>query len=194
MKATKIRNVNGKVISREEMERLVHNLRTNIELAGYISNAKIVTSSSVKIGLNSSSFRVDTRRHGHNARIGRRCESPKGYKRTDVPNWDQRVEFNNIVNACFDALNLKANIVSGNYTVRSFDKGARDYWPEGGDRNNTLGYSANCYSDDIITEKEAIVQCDSVRRVAEHKAKQKELRALREKPKKIQKEISRLLK
>jgi hypothetical protein len=54
--------------------------------------------------------------------------SVAGWKRTNIPTWDQRVEFNNIVNEVFDSHSATANIKSGVFTVRTVEDGA---WNEG---------------------------------------------------------------
>lgn len=147
------------------------------ERKGFKTDAHRLTGSAIKIGLHMSSFRVITSKLGHNARIGRYVDSPKGYKRTDVPTWDQRVEFNNIVNKLFDKFGLVANIKSGCFTVRDKKKGAHteDDWDN--QTPSWMGYqgaSCNGFGEEIcriVTEREAREECDSDRLEAAHRAK-----------------------
>lgn len=138
--------------------------------AGYITDAHRLTGSAIKIGLHMSSFRVDTAKLGHNARVGRFVKSPKGYKRTDVPTWDQRVEFNDIVNDVFDRYGLVALIKSGSFTVRDKREGRKD---EGDwQYQKPMHYGFDYCPDEIMPEADARDACDSDRLEAEHKAAQ----------------------
>lgn len=185
MRATKIRSIEtGKKISKSELQTLCEYIFSKAQCMGFLTSTEVLNGSSIKIGIHMGTFRIDTDMLGHNARISRFCDSPKGYKRTNVPTWDQRVEFNNLVNKAFDTYGLKANIISGNYTVRTFDGGGETSWPSGGDRGG-YGYDA-----DIETERDARERLDSDRLEAEHKAKTAETR--RQKAKEYRAKIKEL--
>lgn len=149
--------------------------------AGFITDAEPIGKYSIKIGMHSRCFRVNTTMIGHNARVGRYISSPKGYKRTDVPTWDQRVEFNDIVNNCFDRAGLAGRIMSGTFKVRTKDQGRcdEDDWKMQGAQTyscdtGNYGASVNGFGEvisEIMTEKEAREHCESDRLEAEHKAK-----------------------
>lgn len=165
----------------EFCESIVFKLRNN----GFITEASLVNSSSIKIGLHMSSFRVDTAKLGHNARVGRqthlcayfKSDSPKGYKRTDVPTWEQRVQFNDIVNDMFDAYGLMATIRSGAYVVRTRD-GRRAEWDWAHEGDSSGNWSCDAQRDIIMSEAEARELLDSDRLEAEHKVKQRLQRKL----------------
>jgi hypothetical protein len=150
--------------------------------AGFITGSHRLTGTAIKIGMHMSSFRINTAKLGYNARVGRTSaygwhgiQCSKGYKRTNVPTWEQREEFNHLVNDIFDRFGLVATIVSGNYTVRT-RSGRVDDWNYGGDRGN--GWSGDaCH--DIVSEKEARESLDSDRLEAEHHERMRMVRCER---------------
>lgn len=129
MKITKIRSDNEK-LSSTKMTVITNELKQAFNKAGFITEVSIVNSSSIKIGMHMCSFRVDTNKLGYNARINsytvRRCKA--GYKKTSTPTWTQREEFNHIINNVLDLYKVKANIKSGDYTVRRFESGRVNQW------------------------------------------------------------------
>lgn len=146
--------------------------------AGFLTEAHTLTGTSIKIGLHMCSFRIDVNKLGHNARLGKFIDSPKGYKRTNAPTWDQRVEFNDLVNDVFDNANLSARIMSGSFQVRNKCTGRRDEqdWISealdmglgvDGAQYNGMGEEVSR----IVSEGEAREECDSDRLEREHKAK-----------------------
>jgi hypothetical protein len=156
MKATRIKQVQktgaSTLVSESILEAVCAEIVSLTAKVGFITGARVVSKGGISIGIHSRQFRINTAKLGYNARL---CgDSPKGYKRVDVPTWDQRVEFNGIVNKVFDRFKLSASIISGNYTVRSTESGAFYRWPEGGDRGNVSGWSGDA-SSSITTEKEA---------------------------------------
>ena len=174
MKATGIRYKNKQGLSKPS-ERILEDLCEKIlwamERKGFITNAAVLNSTSIKIGLHMSSFRVNTTKLGHNARTNQFIKSPKGYKRTDVPTWDQRVEFNDIVNDLFDSYSLQATIKSGCYTVRSRQgrRSEHDWHHE-----TPMSYHFNADADrEILPEADMRERCDSDRLEREHREKTK---------------------
>lgn len=129
MRATCIRTKTGELPSTDQILALEKLLKKKMHEKGFISDAKTLTRSSMKIGLHMCSFRIDTRIHGHNADvgyIGSRCKA--GYKRTTIPTWNQREEFNHLVNDCFDKLKLNAKIMSGPFKIRCKTMGRINEW------------------------------------------------------------------
>lgn len=129
MKATHIRTVKGEIPSSETVLKLERLLLKKIKSIGFISNVTILTRSAVKIGLHMCSFRIDPAVHGHNEDYGY-CGSrtKKGFKRTCIPTWGQREDFNHLVNDCFDELSLSARIMSGPFKVRDLKEGRVNEW------------------------------------------------------------------
>jgi hypothetical protein len=172
MRATNIRNKDGSKLTESELETLCQVIVSQAAKAGFITGSSVLSGGAIKIGLHMSSFRVDTAKLGHNARINDYLKSLKGYKRTNVPTWDQRVEFNDLVNAIFNRWKLTARIVSGKFEVRSKADGARtesnwtDIDPSQGVQFNSMGQLMS----QIMPEQEARDRCDSDRLEAEHKA------------------------
>lgn len=129
MRATNIRTKSNEIPSTDTILRLEKLLKSKMHKLGFISNATPLTRSSMKIGLHMCSFRIDTRVHGYNADIGyigSRCKA--GYKRTSIPTWKQREDFNHMVNDCFDRLGLSARIMSGNFKIRDAKEGRVNEW------------------------------------------------------------------
>lgn len=193
MKLTKIRNSDGSKLTERMVEEYAQLILQALNKKGFKTNAYATGATSMKIGLHMSSFRIDTTKLGHNARVGiaaygyNGCKSPKGYKRTDVPTWDQRVEFNDTVNYILDKFNIHANIKSGAYTIRKGDWSycENDWYNQG----SNFSYSADA-SRQIIPEAEARESLDSDRLEAEHKLAMKvvtseKAKARREKQKAI---------
>jgi hypothetical protein len=140
MRVTCIRDKRGEIPSTDLILKLERLLNSAMKKNGFISDAQAITRSSMKIGLHMCSFRIDPLVHGHNADkgyIGSRCKA--GFKRTTIPTWSQREEFNHMVNDVFDSLKLSARIMSGPFTIRSKSTGRVDLWfpcqaYNGGDR------------------------------------------------------------
>lgn len=177
MRATGIR---FKTLSVKPDEKFLENLCQTIILRaaakGFNTEAHTLNGSAIKIGLHMASFRINTAMLGYNGRISRFVSSPKGYKRTNVPTWEQRVEFNDLVNDVFDKYGLLANIKSGCFTVRDKKKGRHNEYDWENQTPSWMGYHGDMFNgmgelcSRIVTEKEAREECDSDRREAEHKA------------------------
>lgn len=171
MKAKRIRYQDGSKVEQGVLHLVCETIVRRAARVGFIVDAEMEDDSTIDIGLHMRSFRIDVNKIGHNAKLNGQYghKSPKGYIRTDVPTWDQRVEFNNLVNAVFDSHKLIASIISGNYTVRKPHMGgAVRSWPEGGDRASGGGWSGDCTSW-ILPESEARRQCNSDALEAKHK-------------------------
>lgn len=81
---------------------------------GFICDAEVLNSSSVKVGINQRQFNVDIQKLGYNTQHS----SGGNRKRTCLPSWNQRVEFNDALNAILDRFGFSANVSSGPFTVR----------------------------------------------------------------------------
>lgn len=177
MRATGIRYTSGSKATEQELKQLCSIAVDKLEARGFITEAEVLSSSAIKIGLPGRSFRIDVNHLGHNARLGHFVSSPKGYKRTDVPTWDQRVIFNDVVNELFDKWDLVALIKSGCFTVRDKRRGAHNESDWENQTPSWMGYhgaACNGMGMDIAritTEREAREELDSDRLEAEHKAK-----------------------
>jgi hypothetical protein len=168
MRATYIRNRDKSKLTKSELETLCSYIVAKAAKAGFETEAGLLSGGAIKIGMHMCSFRIITSKLGHNARTDRFNKSPKGYKRTNVPTWEQREDFNHLVNDAFDKYKLTANIKSGPYIVRT-KEGREDSWyPQSG----WIGGGVS----EISPEKEARERLDSDRLEAEHKAKMKPIR------------------
>jgi len=129
MKITNIRTKNNEIPSTDSILALEKMLVSKFNKAGFITVVNPLTRASLKIGLHMCSFRVDIDKLGHNAdfgNAGRMCKL--GYKKTAVPTWEQREQFNHIVNDCFDKLKLSATIKSGDLLIRHKLDGRINWW------------------------------------------------------------------
>ena len=132
--------LNGDLPHTDILLRLEYHLKAVMKENGFVSNAQIITRSSMKIGLHMCSFRIDPLVHGHNADIGyvgSRCKA--GFKRTNIPTWKQREQFNYMVNDAFDYFEIAAQIWSGCFEIRNKTTGRINEWSSlnaygGGDR------------------------------------------------------------
>jgi hypothetical protein len=193
MQVTRIRTKAGKFLTDKQYDRLVKEILSKTKRAGFETDCARLTKriwgtdkkgyrkvietlplKSISIGMGFSCFRIIPKIHEYNGRMGHYIDSPKGYTRTTVPTWDQRVEFNDLINDIFDAWKLSARIKSGPYLVRSRQTGRRDEsdWssedPTGmqGDAVNGMGQVLSR----IRPEEECREECNSDQREAEHKA------------------------
>lgn len=180
MRATCIRMISGKRLSLHSFNKLRLELQRQFAKAGFETNIYMISSCSIKIGLHMKSFTIDPNILGYNAKVGRYVNSPKGYKRTTTPLWEQREDFNHIVNDAFDKFGLQANIKSGYYKVRTVKGGRIDEWAcvdfHGNPAEPDVSYNGMGEElDRLMTEKEAREYCDSDRLEAEARIKRLEL-------------------
>jgi hypothetical protein len=164
MKLTKIRNIDGTKLEQSELITIGQSLVAKLAKAGFITEYEVKGATSMKLGLHRRSFKINVAQLGYNAVIGIHVKSKKGYKRTHTPTWEQREEYNHIVNAVLDKFQVCCNIKSGPYIVRNYDTGAVKEW----ECVNYMGFPAEpdaTYNglgqcvDQLMTEKEAIELC-----------------------------------
>ncbi len=127
------------------LQLLQSKLQYEITKAGYISDVTIMNTSRIDIGLHMCSFRVNTKVHGYNARYNPHMTYKAGYKRTSTPTWEQRVDFNNIVNAVLNKYKVSCNVTSGDFIIRQGTKVFTEYdWenqkPDYMHQNEMRGY------------------------------------------------------
>jgi hypothetical protein len=116
MKITSIR-INREKPSELNLQRICDKIQHAFKTFGFVTNVEVHTSTSIRIGLHMRSFQLDLDKHDRNLYISR-----AGNKLTNLPTWDQRVEFNDIVNKILNAFNVSANVKSGPYTIRQGTK------------------------------------------------------------------------
>lgn len=119
MKITKLR-LNGKKLDGHELTSLMNSLQRSLTKAGFMTDVSILNSSSIRIGQHMRSFSINVDKLGYNAQINNFTISrtKKGFKRTNVPTWGQREQFNHIINDVLDRFQYTGNIKSGEYIVR----------------------------------------------------------------------------
>ena len=154
--------INGQVPSTDQILKIVKTISRAYKQIGFDCPVSALNRTSIKIGEGYSLFRVVVSSRGYNAYVGSHISSPKGYKRTNVPTWDQRVEFNNILNGILDAFNVVCNVKSGPFTVRVKEGALGESFWSGQATQNNMGPNGECMNGmgDIIrvtvTEKEAV--------------------------------------
>lgn len=115
MKFTKIKSMDHKPVN---LGKLTTELVTTLAKKGFVTGIDILSETSFKLGLHGRSFNVNIKKIGANLRRDHSRKSITGWKRTNVPTWDQRVEYNQTVQELFDKYNLSAKITSGQIVVR----------------------------------------------------------------------------
>lgn len=130
MRINKMRDKEGKKWESATLRGIAFSLKRDLNHAGFITDVYVVNGTSIHIGMHMCSFRICTTKLGYNARINHFSitRTKKGYVRTSTPTWGQREQFNHIVNNRLDGLGVKANIKSGDYTIRSYDNGRVNEW------------------------------------------------------------------
>ena len=118
MKLTNIRDYQGKKLKPETLEFIANRLVVLLNEAGFITDCTVVNSSRIDLSYQKKSFVIDTARIGYNARLNPHMNYKKGYARTQIPTWSQRVEYNNIINEHLDLLKVSCNIKSMHYIIR----------------------------------------------------------------------------
>lgn len=172
MKITNIR-LNNKKISKNELDHIFYALVFKLKTNGYITEYSVNENGSVKVGMHMKCFVIDTILLGYNARLGRYIKSPKGYIRTNIPTWDQRVEFNNIINKYLDNLNITCTIKSGEFIIRCKTDGAKteDDWDNQDNNRNDKYNGMYELCSAIRNEKDTREELDSDRLEQQHKNK-----------------------
>ena len=130
MKVTKMRNEDNKKFPVETLEMIAQALEAAFGQAGFNTYVTVANGSALNISQGGRCFSVDTNKLGYNAIVpfcnsyGFTIDSTgvKGYKRTDIPTWDQRVEFNNILNSVLDRYSVKAEVKAKPFVIRDYDK------------------------------------------------------------------------
>ena len=124
MKITKLRHMKSKEqVSSNKRKNLANQLRRKLKQAGYVTD---IDENFTKIGLRGKCFTVDTEKLGYNARVHNGVNGlgeilnymgEVGFKRTSTPTWDQRVEFNYIVQLVLKKNKVTATIKSGPFII-----------------------------------------------------------------------------
>ena len=115
MKFTRIKSMDNKSVY---LNKLTEELVSILTEKGFVTGVDILSATSFKLGLRGRSFSINVEKLGSNFRRDHSRKSLTGYKRTNVPTWDQRVEYNQIVQELFDKYNLSSKITSGQIVVR----------------------------------------------------------------------------
>lgn len=128
MRATKLRHDDGAKLTKKMADEYAVLLEGELKAAGFITDVSAPTHTTLHLNYSSHAcFVIDTDLLGYNYREDDH-HSLVGWKRTAVPTWDQRVEFNDLLNLFLDRHKLKCNIKSGPYTVRTYENGGRTEW------------------------------------------------------------------
>lgn len=154
MKITSMR-VNGKIPSTELAFEIEKTLSRRLARAGFITEVRALTRTSIKIGLWMRTFKIDRRIHDRNLRHNPHL----GSRLTDSPTWEQRVEFNNIINRVLNKFKVSAKVKSGSFTIRLGRKNfTEDDWfdqkPEWMQHHECMGYYIeSCDEQEFLEER-----------------------------------------
>lgn len=123
MRITSIRDVRtNKKLSERDLHNLASFLEERLAGKGFITESAVINSSRIDLTLGGRSFKVDTTRLGYNAQYNPNLNYKAGYRKTDVPTWDQRVSYNNTVNSVLNMFGISSKVTSGNYLIRHGEK------------------------------------------------------------------------
>ena len=112
MKITKMRFKKG-IPSTDLILDIERDLKQRFAKIGFVTNVNTQTRTSIRIGLHMRSFSLDLAKWDRNLQC-----NPHAAKLTNLPTWDQRVLFNNIVNSVLNKYKVSANVKSGPYIIR----------------------------------------------------------------------------
>ena len=115
MKFTKVKTTDN---SQLDLDMLGQALVLTLRKKGYITEFSTISASGFKLDLHMQSFKIDTEKLGYNYRTGCYVNTKTGFKRTNVPTWSQRVDYNNIVNKVLNKYKISAKVVSGDFNIR----------------------------------------------------------------------------
>lgn len=157
MKITSMRHA-GAIPSTDLILEIERTLKRRLSKAGFITGVEAMTRTSMKLGLHMRSFKLDLTIHDRNLRHNPHT----GTKLTDTPTWDQRVEFNNIVNAVLTKFKISARVRSGAFIIRDGTKAMtesdwHDQTPEYMRHNESRGYYIEtCDEREYIKERKEL--------------------------------------
>lgn len=140
MKLTKIR-FKGMKPRQKQLQHLIREIQLQMKRLGFEVFGEILNSTSIKLSSNKCQFRVIPEIIGHNTRYSPHSLS----KRTRIPSWDQRVDFNNKLNEILNRENVTAKAMSGPFIIRDGSEAytERDWHRQTPDyirHNQSLGY------------------------------------------------------
>lgn len=124
MKITRIKSLENREL---DIEGIAQGLVTVLNDAGFKCGYNKVTRSGMNISGHRCSFTIDKDILGYNLRKNMSRDSLTGWKRTNTPTWDQRVQFNQIVQRFFDANNLQCKAISGVFIVKDLEQNYDEY-------------------------------------------------------------------
>lgn len=124
MKITKLRHMrSGNTVSLNVRTKIAKQLQKEFDKAGFITD---VNNELTTIGLHGKCFVIDTEKLGYNARVNNGVDGMGqilnymglvGFKRTSLPTWDQRVEFNQIIQRTMKKNGVTATVKSGPFVI-----------------------------------------------------------------------------
>lgn len=138
MRVTGIR-IKGVRPTHAQLTKIAVRLEQSFKRAGFNTGVYIENSTALNITAGGSTFRVNTERLGHNYRVNRSslASTKAGYKRSNLPTWDQRVEFNHAINDVLDAMSVTARVTAahGEFVVRTHDGRVNSWYDNSGNSN-----------------------------------------------------------
>lgn len=114
MKLTKIRTNQNEIPSNKILVSIINDINTQFKGKGFITEVSIINKTSIRIGQHMRSFSLDLSIHDRNLQ----CNPHLVPKLTNLPTWEQRVVFNNVINNVLNKHNISCNIKSGPFIIR----------------------------------------------------------------------------
>jgi hypothetical protein len=119
MKFTKIKSLKDKPFSTSE---LASELVGVLAKKGFLTDVKETSPRGFVLSINKASFFIDTEKLGCNLRPAHGTLTK--YKRTNIPTWGQRVEYNLTVQKFLNKKGLVCKVTSGGFLIKDYE---RDY-------------------------------------------------------------------
>lgn len=124
MKISKLRHAkSGEKVSLGDRASICKQLEREFDKTGFVTS---VADDLTSIGLHMKCFTVDVYKLGYNARVNNGVNGmgqilnymgPVGFKRTSLPTWGQRVEFNQIIQRVLKKNKVTATVKSGPFVI-----------------------------------------------------------------------------
>lgn len=116
MKISSIRS-QGKRVKEALLRKVCKTLSERTVARGYVTHIAPIDNFEIIISNNLRLFTIDSNKLGYNAEYLN--NESLVWRKSITPTWDQRVDFNNIVNDVLDEFKLEANVRSGFFVVRT---------------------------------------------------------------------------
>lgn len=157
MRFTDIRR-NKRKLTKSSLNRLARCLQSQVQNEGFVAWSRVVNSSRIDLSNSGCSFTINLNKLPYNARwtkwtieAFKEGHLKKPFIRTTTPTWEQRKDYNHLVNILLDRLKITCRVVSGPYEVRCKQWGRVNSWYD-----HSLSYTNSFNYTEIKSIKESV--------------------------------------